>query len=427
MKKLKPKKIPISESNIFKWILLGLFVLMIHQNVTAQLYINGDVLVQSGETLFATDSITLGTNQSLVVNGTVHSTKGINTNGNYIKTLNGGSIISPVPSGVAKSFDIGTNSNNRVQILQNSGSTVNYKLNVSDNIHVNPQTKANSINTNVINKTWLVQPLGASNNTTVTLFWNATDELSGFNRTNCAISRWQENITTSWSFTTATNSAQTTGLLPSFSRTINTGNLATSVYYFGVGGSGSSLPIVLLDFQANNLNEDVALNWATSLEINNSYFEVQRSTDSKNWNKVAIVNGSGNSSARTEYKIIDPNPYSILQVDKIYYRLKQVDFDDNYSYSPIRNVNIDEGKSTVQVSIYPNPTSSKIWVQIQDPNATNYQIELTDMYGKTIKNTLLTLDDNSIDLNEIASGVYFIKVIDAQSKILISTNKIFKN
>lgn len=427
MKKQRHNRIPIFKNNIFGRVLFFFLGLIFYLNTNAQLFINGAMVVQTGETLYAADSIILGGNQSLIVFGTMQSTKGVNTNGNFIQTLNGGSIISPVASGVSKSFDIGTNSNNRIQILQNSGSTVNYKLNVSDNIHVNPQTKANPINTNVINKTWLVQPLNASNNTIVTMFWNATDELTGFNRTNCAISKWQENITTSWSFTTATSSSQTTGSSPSYSRAINSGNLATSVYYFGIGGSGSSLPITLLDFQVNNVNEDVAINWTTSSEINNSHFELQRSIDSKNWKQIAIVDGSGNSNARNDYKILDSNPYLILQVDKLFYRLKQVDFDENFSYSPIRNVNRNEEKLGTEINIYPNPTNNNICVHINEPNSTNYQIELIDIYGKTIKSSLASSGNNSINLTELPTGIYFIKVIDSQSKRLFSTNKILKN
>lgn len=427
MKKLKPEKIPILTNNNTRRLLFVFWGLICFLNTNAQLYINGGVIVQAGETLYSSDSITLGTNQTLVVYGTVQSTKGINTNGNFIQTLNGGFIISPVSSGNAKNFDIGTSSNNRIQILQNSGSTVSYKLNVSDNVFTNPQTKITSINTNVINKTWTVQPLTTSNNTTISLFWNASDELSGFNRTNCAISRWQQNVTTSWSFTTGTATSQTTGASPSYSRTSSSGNLAASVYYFGVGGNGSSLPISLLEFNATNENEDTKLDWATSSEINNSHFEVQRSSDNTNWNQIAIVKGAGNSSIQNNYEFIDPNPYKILQVEKIYYRLKQVDLDEKYNFSQIKIVHKNDLNRATKVNIYPNPTNGNIYVHILNPASKNYQVEVIDIYGKTIRNNQLISTSNFIDLADLSSGIYFMKVIDTSSKTLISTNKIMKN
>jgi len=429
MIRVRPLENFILKANFKKIAMLLWGIFNCFLNADAQLYINGDILIQAGENLYATDSITLGLNQNLVVNGTVQSTKGINTNGNYIKTLNGGSIISPVSSGVAKSFDIGTSSNNRIKIQQNSGSTVSYRLNVSDNIHTNPQTKTTPINSNVINKTWLVQPITGSNSTVITLFWNITDELSGFNRANCAISKWQQNTTTSWSFTTASASAQNTGISPSYSRTLSAGNLPNSIHYFGVGGSGSSLPIELLAFNARNQNDDVKLEWTTTTEFNNSHFEIQQSIDNINWKQIAIEKGSGNSNTPVNYEFTDLNPYKILQVEKIYYRLKQVDFDETFSISEVKivNVNKHDNFAATEVLIYPNPSSSHIYIKILNPISTQYQVEVTDLYGKSIQSLQMNSNESAIDLTELSSGIYFIKVIDPTLKTTISTSKIFKD
>jgi hypothetical protein len=203
--------------------------------------------------------------------------------------------------------------------------------------------------------------------------------------------------------------------------------LANTNYYFGVGGNGSSLPVTLLNFQAANNNENVVLDWTTSTEINNSHFEVQRSTYNKNWNLIATVNGSGNTQTPMRYSFTDQNPYSILNVNELFYRLKQVDFDENYSFSTSQNVNRNETELATEVSIYPNPTTNKIWVNIQNQKSSHYLIEVIDIYGNTIKRSLLNSSNTTVDLSDIASGIYFIKVFENETQNLISTNKIFKN
>ncbi|HEY1038492.1 MAG TPA: hypothetical protein VGF30_03760, partial [Bacteroidia bacterium] len=96
--------------------------------------------------------------------------------------------------------------------------------------------------------------------------------------------------------------------------------------------TGLNLPIQLVYFTAEGLkNHTVQLKWQTASETNNNYFELQRSTDDLNFTDIARIDGAGNSNTLINYKYIDENP---IQGNN-YYRLKQVDFDGNFHYSPI--------------------------------------------------------------------------------------------
>lgn len=93
----------------------------------------------------------------------------------------------------------------------------------------------------------------------------------------------------------------------------------------------SPLPIQLLRFEANAGSEKVELQWTTASESNNAMFIVERSTDGKEFSEVSKIAGAGNSTEVHEYSLIDVFPVAGLA----YYRLKQIDFDGNFSYSDL--------------------------------------------------------------------------------------------
>ncbi|OHX66930.1 T9SS type A sorting domain-containing protein [Flammeovirga pacifica] len=95
-----------------------------------------------------------------------------------------------------------------------------------------------------------------------------------------------------------------------------------SPFTFG-GGDDHDLPVTLTKFDAEIKNEVVELSWSTATEINNSHFEIERSTDQNNWNSIGEIEAKGgNSSYKIDYTFEDDNP--LLNA---YYRLVQYDFD----------------------------------------------------------------------------------------------------
>lgn len=219
------------------------FCVLFFKQTKAQIFINGDITIQNGVTLFADDTIQLAAGAAVNNNGILQSTKGINTNQSIINTGNTGFILTPIPSGITKSYNIGTNNNNKISILHNTGSTVNYQLGARDNIYAHPQLNEKVITSNVVNKTWIVQPLSNSNNTTIGLFWNVSDELSGFNRVASGMSKWQSGVSGNWSFVNGYSTATLTGLSPAYAKTVNLGNLNAGIYYFGLGDSNANYKI----------------------------------------------------------------------------------------------------------------------------------------------------------------------------------------
>ena len=99
---------------------------------------------------------------------------------------------------------------------------------------------------------------------------------------------------------------------------------------FGWQGGGNALPIDLISFTGEVLGGSVhpvvLIEWTTLSQVNNDYFEVQRSIDVEQWKTIETVTGAGNSNSQMSYTIIDDNPIHGIS----YYRLKQTDYDGQY-------------------------------------------------------------------------------------------------
>jgi len=167
---------------------------------------------------------------------------------------------------------------------------------------------------------------------------------------------------------------------------------------------GLTLPIVLLNFTAKENYNTVLLEWATSTEINNNYFELQRSENGIDFTFFAKIDGAGNSNNIIYYQSIDNTPLTGIS----YYRLKQVDFDGQLSYSKIEVVELINN----EVTIYPNPTNGLLTID----NLNGEEITIINIAGKHLKTISPTT--NTINVSELPRGIYFIKLIGTKTTII---------
>jgi hypothetical protein len=96
--------------------------------------------------------------------------------------------------------------------------------------------------------------------------------------------------------------------------------------------SSSTLPVEFLGLSAIANNNCIQLDWSTASELNNSGFEVFRSIDGISFEKIAFIDGQGNSTNIQTYDYLDCN---IQRGFRYYYQLKQLDFNGEFSYSDI--------------------------------------------------------------------------------------------
>lgn len=144
--------------------------------------------------------------------------------------------------------------------------------------------------------------------------------------------------------------------------------------------------------------------WSTLFEENSDYFILEKSTDTKVWEYVAIEKAGGNSTEIINYSAIDDNPN---RNGFDYYRLKQFDLDGSVELSDIVFINnIEE----MEFSLFPNPAENQVKVSSQSKFN---QFELIDLSGKIVQsNMIVPTNSLLIDLSELINGVYFVKVSD---------------
>ena len=99
------------------------------------------------------------------------------------------------------------------------------------------------------------------------------------------------------------------------------------------------LPVELSFFKASLINQSqVKLQWQTATELNNEMFWLLRSYDGLHWRVAAQVNGKGTTYGTSDYSFYD-EINSCEQ--RVYYRLKQIDYNGTHSYSGIVQIEPD--------------------------------------------------------------------------------------
>jgi hypothetical protein len=166
------------------------------------------------------------------------------------------------------------------------------------------------------------------------------------------------------------------------------------------------LPVEFLTFKATLKEKTGLLTWQTATELNNDYFVIERSTDTRNWVSLDTVKGAGNSNAILNYNYIDEKPLSGIS----YYRLKQVDFNKNFSYSSIETINF-EGFEIIE--LYPNPSNGDFNIVIQSTVETAAIFTMYNSVGQLVKTETIQVNKGLNYLQKQfrgAMGKYFITV-----------------
>jgi hypothetical protein len=196
---------------------------------------------------------------------------------------------------------------------------------------------------------------GTPNQPTTMRIYYASDETTGISGT-YALYRWQS--ATGWKKATDLGSGFANGT-NGMGYAEATGINAFSTWT--VGAEETPLPITLLGLKGERVEglrgestEEVRLEWATASEINNKGFEVEMSEDGLAYQKIAFVEGKGNSLTSNIYQLIT------IQPNDAYYRFRQVDFDGKFSYSPVVFV---EGVAS-KVVVYPNPNNGTFKIEV---------------------------------------------------------------
>ena len=189
----------------------------------------------------------------------------------------------------------------------------------------------------------------------------------------------------------------------------------------------SALPINLTDFTAQKYNQNSSLlRWTTFSEISFDYYGIERSLNSRSWEKIGSVKAKGDSKSKVSYEFIDDNITLSRSKENIYYyRLRMVDRDGQFTYSEIRDVDFGRLK-TPDLIIHPNPTNDIINLDLTifDKNDGPIEITVYDMNGKLVLSRITTDTGSEIvDISSLPANTYNIKVKQGE---LIYNEKVIK-
>ncbi|PZF74920.1 LamG-like jellyroll fold domain-containing protein [Taibaiella soli] len=170
------------------------------------------------------------------------------------------------------------------------------------------------------------------------------------------------------------------------------------------------LPVTWMSFNATPKNGQVQLQWVTAKEVNNDHFVVERSNDGADFTEIATVKGEVNSDVTSTYNTIDAAPVA----GNNFYRIKQVDIDGTSSYSAIRTVKMGANGNNY-VNVYPSPAHNLVNLQVNGDALNNTTAMIIDIDGRTRVQFTIVSGTQSVDVQSLSAGTYFIKLTDGST------------
>lgn len=181
--------------------------------------------------------------------------------------------------------------------------------------------------------------------------------------------------------------------------------------------NATTFPVTLINFDAQLANKNVKLNWSTAAEINNNYFTVERSENGQAFYPIAHVKGAGNSNKTLQYNTVDD--ISNVNSNTIFYRLKQTDFDGQFTYSKVVAVDLNEA-GNFDLNVFPNPNNGTFTIGLSNVMSENVNITVVDLLGKQhFSQQIETINGNkSIELN-LPQGFYTLNATTIEGKVIV--------
>lgn len=190
-----------------------------------------------------------------------------------------------------------------------------------------------------------------------------------------------------------------------------------SIYFMDISNQNFSLlPVTYRTFEATLNNNTVNLSWITDAETGNDHFEVERSFDQTSFSTIGIILGAqSNNGVSNQYSFNDAAP-ELTGHTVIYYRLKQVDADEKFTYSVVKTVRINTVVTKAFAQASPNPYMDKLNVNFVSDASGTAEVRLIGATGNLVKiaASSITKGYNNIPLQDLQSqapGLYIANII----------------
>lgn len=173
-------------------------------------------------------------------------------------------------------------------------------------------------------------------------------------------------------------------------------HVSITIYY----SASQQFPVRFVSFVSKKETAGMHLTWRVHEEDRLLRYEIERSSDGTKFEKIAIVPAKANE----EYSYIDPHPLT----GKSFYRIKGIDLDSKYGYSPVLSFNA--GKAGVVFKAFPTLVQTQLTVQ-HDPAAADTRIIISNPDGKIIRNIIPPKGSTEtlVELSSVGHGIYVLK------------------
>lgn len=178
-----------------------------------------------------------------------------------------------------------------------------------------------------------------------------------------------------------------------------------------------ALPVKLGYFKgALNDAKQAELEWQTFEEQDNDGFEIERSYNGQQFEKIGFEKSyAGNSVQENSYRFTDTTPIQTIA----YYRLRQLDLSGAYTYSNMISIVANEEQQT-QVAVYPNPAIDHFSIDLKGGFSESTHITLVDLSGRVLKTMALPANgQGNVDISSLTAGIYLVKIKDSKGNMQV--------
>ncbi|MDP2301750.1 MAG: T9SS type A sorting domain-containing protein [Ignavibacteria bacterium] len=348
-------------------------------------------------------NVTLHANRT--VNGTVNIVKGkLNLNGNIL-TLGSSAMLveSPINTVTGTSGKITTTrtltspNDNIAGLGAMLTSSANLGVTTVERYH---NVRSGSGNQSIL-RTFNISP---SNNTGLNAtirFYYDESELNGIQESELVLFNSTDGTNNNWLLSGGTvNTSDNYVELSSLN----------SFSYLTLGSSVNQIPVELTSFTAIHENGKILLNWSTATETENRGWDIEKQINNT-WETIGFVDGAGTSLQPSTYSFIDNQ----INKTKVSYRLKQIDFNGQVSYSNIVQV---DGYSPLTFTLnqnYPNPFNPETIIRFEIPFTSHINLTVYNLLGEKISSVIDEILESGIytksfNAFNLTSGIYIYRL-----------------
>jgi hypothetical protein len=349
-----------------------------------------------GKPVLGSNNVTLGSGISSISGTPTH----------YFQTTSTGTVNRTLTNSASLLFPIGNAAYNPISIQNKTGSSDLFSARVIDSVFLNG-VSGTLITTPHVKATWDISKTNANagDGIDMTFSWNQSQEVGGIS--NFILNHHDGS---GWKIAAGTTGRVSGTTTQTITHTGYTGSFSP----FAFGNSSTPLPIELIAFNAQCMNDFILIKWTTSSEINNKMFELYKSDNALDWELIHTESGQGDKASETNYQFMD------YKKQAPYYRLKDIDFDGIENWSHI--IFEDCESNTSKTEVYPNPASD--FIKVTSEIDEKMTLRILSLDGRILKTLPLVSEQTLVDIKTLVPGFYIIEIINQKSTTTFKINKI---